>query len=387
MMEEESDNDTTKFVEVSASLLSYDRAEVLNGQLIFSAACASFSCKGEDRHSVCYDCPLLVHCQEEVFADSPHILVGYAGVFDGHDGKSASEYCADGLLNHIVAETVELDHRYTDSRKPIMAVDGTESFSPLDVGTINAFHRAQARFAAGMSPPKFDDVKKGAKATRWIRSPFERFRASPVPPPRGGTTAVTLAFYGEKVNPQDQKNYKPMNYAIVANTGDSRLITDHGTGANTFWPVTTDHRPDIPSETRRLRDCVKRGEARVGYDERERVLRVFPGGLAVSRTVGDMRMSKACVCTPDIFRVPITLEGKTQTTRFVLGSDGLFDILSNDKIGEVAARIKKTNDHEEIVDPEHAAAQVMERCLQQGGCLDDVTVIVFDVTYVGDKYM
>lgn len=74
---------------------------------------------------------------------------------------------------------------------------------------------------------------------------------------------------------------------VVANTGDSRLLTDDATGTSNFRQLTTDHRPNDPAERRRLAACVARGEAFIHNSFECRDIRIFPGGLAVSRTIGD----------------------------------------------------------------------------------------------------
>jgi len=74
---------------------------------------------------------------------------------------------------------------------------------------------------------------------------------------------------------------------IVANTGDSRLITDEASGSAKFRQITTDHRPCDPSEKRRLTACVARGETTMHRSSEHKDVRIFPGGLAVSRTIGD----------------------------------------------------------------------------------------------------
>ena len=86
----------------------------------------------------------------------------------------------------------------------------------------------------------------------------------------------------DKKNPENK-----LPEVIVANTGDSRLITDDGTGKGKYRQVTTDHRPSDPIEKRRLTECVARGEAFMDRTSECRDVRIFPGGLAVSRTIGD----------------------------------------------------------------------------------------------------
>jgi len=192
-----------------------------------------------------------------------------------------------------------------------------------------------------------------------------------------------------------------MPYAVVANTGDCRLLTDNGTGSHTYHQVTTDHRPGDPNEHSRLVKCVRQGNAILGREVAVGgTLRVYPGGLAVSRSLGDLDASSAIICTPDIFHIPITGDGKTH--RFVLGSDGLWDVMTNDEVGKIVARVQKTtatpvtdgevqedDDHanddgnnmneEKVVDPSEAAEKLMEECLKNGGQFDDVTLLIVDI--------
>lgn len=78
---------------------------------------------------------------------------------------------------------------------------------------------------------------------------------------------------------------------VVANVGDSRLITDDARGNAKFRQVTTDHRPADPVEKKRLTECVARGEATLSRSSEYADVRVFPGGLAVSRTIGDCKFA------------------------------------------------------------------------------------------------
>ena len=221
---------------------------------------------------------------------------------------------------------------------------------------------------------------------------------------------VSNEQYGEYEGSGETNTCRPMPYAVVANTGDCRLLTDYGTGSHEYHQVTTDHRPDDPGERSRLVKCVRQGNAILGREvAKTGVLRVYPGGLAVSRSLGDLECSGAVICTPDIFKVPIA--GKQRTHRFVLGCDGLWDVMSNAEVGKIVARVqtkdvaagteKEDADDKEdtekeneegtstddylVVTPNQAAARLMKQCLKKGGHLDDVTILIVDVTYTGNK--
>jgi serine/threonine protein phosphatase PrpC len=182
-----------------------------------------------------------------------------------------------------------------------------------------------------------------------------------------------------------------MPYALVANCGDSRLITDDGTGGSNYRQVTTDHRPADPDESERLRKAKDITEISVKEDPTEEphpILRLFPGGLAVSRTIGDVNLTKAAIPTPDIFRVPLHVTKEEIATkrethqRFILGTDGLFDVLSNEEIGRLAARVQETKDGQKrILSTGDATEAVMNHCLTYADHFDDIHLLVVDVNY------
>jgi hypothetical protein len=60
------------------------------------AVSTSMSWRGEDRHSF-----RVVNSG----TSSGNELLAFGGVFDGHDGPDAAEYCARGLFSHVVEET------------------------------------------------------------------------------------------------------------------------------------------------------------------------------------------------------------------------------------------------------------------------------------------
>jgi len=162
------------------------------------------------------------------------------------------------------------------------------------------------------------------------------------------------------------------------------LLTDDGSGSHAFRQVTTDHRPDEPSEKRRLSPFLARGDITLHCSSGGRDVRVNPGGLAVSRTIGDISASKAVICTPEVINVPLKISAadndKEQIQRFVLATDGLFDVLSNEQVGKAAAVKSKSKSTRTTAT--EAAEKVLKKCLSHGGKRDDVTVCVVDVSYI-----
>ncbi|GMI29058.1 hypothetical protein TeGR_g11359, partial [Tetraparma gracilis] len=173
----------------------------------------------------------------------------------------------------------------------------------------------------------------------------------PPPPPRGGSTAVVLSL-----SPLPSGSL----LATIANTGDSRLLLSPP--GLPFSAVTVDHRPSSPPERARLRRAAAAGLVTVAPDS-HRTLRLYPGGLAVSRTLGDLALTKACVASPEVFEreVDASVGGRW---RFLLATDGVTDSLSN---AEIASAIGEGGGAKE------AARGVVREALEKCGLKDDLT--------------
>mmetsp|Transcript_5291 Transcript_5291/g.12119 ORF Transcript_5291/g.12119 Transcript_5291/m.12119 type:complete len:794 (-) Transcript_5291:89-2470(-) len=158
---------------------------------------------------------------------------------------------------------------------------------------------------------------------------------------RGGAAVTMCVFEGGRV--------------FVANVGDSAAVaytrtaeqrhlsqretwSTHGSTGFKVHPLTRDHRVDDPMECARLREAgatVARANARVssGTFSYRPVgpCRVWPGGLAMSRTVGDPECHNAVHSAgPDIcvFESPDDgggLDESTGSMRIVIATDGLWD--------------------------------------------------------------
>jgi len=306
-------------------------------------------------------------------------LVAFAGVFDGHDGEAASHYCCKGMLHHILAETDRLTHKLTETtkrgRKKSLSMPLPSSSSKdiniqlLKQGQVNGYTSAQTRFGTGADPPTFADVNDGH--VRSNQSLFGKFFCGTRRSIRGGTTATCISLYSKG------DGGSPVPCALVACAGDSRCITDDGCvdGVMNFRNVTKDHRPAEPDEARRLQTCVKRGTVLIAKDDNIfGTLRIYPGGLAVSRTVGDLAFTEAAVPTPEVFIVPLAA---ATTFRFVIASDGLWDVFKTDEVGAMVAQ--ETADQEPR-SPKKAAKELLDACIKHGGYEDDVTLLIMDVT-------
>ena len=157
-----------------------------------------------------------------------------------------------------------------------------------------------------------------------------------------GSTATTLL-----IHPKTKKAY-------LANTGDSRII---GRLKGKAVRLTNDHKPKQMDEYKRIRangdDVDFFGVWRVG-------------SLAVSRTFGDFNVKlrhSSVIANPEIFTY--NLSG---FTHFILASDGLYDVCSDE---EIIAFIEKRGN----MDLRMIGQQLSELAKQKGS-IDDITVMI-----------
>jgi serine/threonine protein phosphatase PrpC len=125
------------------------------------------------------------------------------------------------------------------------------------------------------------------------------------------------------------------NKLFTVNVGDSRAIL--GRKGFIRWEalqLTVDHKPDLPAEAARIRAAGGRlaqsggtGPVRVWMPEKN------SPGLAMSRSLGDcMVHAFGVVSLPDVFERNLGDEDEF----VVVGSDGLFEFLSNQDVATIA---------------------------------------------------
>ncbi|RDX91909.1 putative protein phosphatase 2C 15, partial [Mucuna pruriens] len=151
----------------------------------------------------------------------------------------------------------------------------------------------------------------------------------------------------------------------VASVGDSRCVLDTQGGAVTS--LTVDHRLEENIEERE-RVTASGGEvgrlsivggAEIGP------LRCWPGGLCLSRSIGDMDVGEFIVPIPYVKQVKLSKAGG----RLIIASDGIWDALSS----EMAAKSCRG------LPAELAAMQVVKEALRTRGLKDDTTCMVVDI--------
>lgn len=205
------------------------------------------------------------------------------GVFDGHGGYRAAEFCVSHLFKFLTQDPKYVTHPGKALRSAFLATDD--------------------EFLRAANAGSFED----------------------------GTTAIVVMVRGDDM--------------WIANVGDSRAILVQRQEEAEQRPVTAraaksiraialseDHKPNRPDERKRVQRAG-------GFVLHNGVWRV-QGVLAVSRALGDRVYKDYVIAVPDI--VHRKRDGRDHC--IVMASDGVWDVMSND---EVASLVKDASDPSE----------------------------------------
>ncbi|KAK1302311.1 putative protein phosphatase 2C 33 [Acorus calamus] len=226
-------------------------------------------------------------------------------IFDGHNGSGAAIFAKERLLDHV------LDSIPPGLRREQWLVALCQALSDGFVKTDKEFQRRGAR---------------------------------------SGTTVTFVVVDGWT--------------ATVASVGDSRCILEAHDG--TVSVLTVDDRLEDNSEER---DRVAARGGRVGRfcgcGVERGPLRCWPGGLCISRSIGDTDVGDFIVPDPHVKQVKLSNNGG----RLIIASDGVWDALAS----EMAAKCCQG-----LPAPE-AAKEVVKQAVEVKGLRDDTTCIVVDI--------
>ncbi|XP_041014007.1 probable protein phosphatase 2C 15 [Juglans microcarpa x Juglans regia] len=227
-------------------------------------------------------------------------------IFDGHNGNAAAIFTREHLLNHVLGAM------------------------PRGLGREEWLQALPRALVAGFVKTDKEFQSRGETS---------------------GTTATFVIVDGWTVT--------------VASVGDSRCIL--ATQGGTVATLTVDHRLEENVEERE-RVSASGGEvgrlsivggAAIGP------LRCWPGGLCLSRSIGDMDVGEYIVPIPFVKQVKLSNAGG----RLIIASDGIWDAVSS----EMAAKSCRG------LPAELAAGQVVKEALRTRGLKDDTTCIVVDI--------
>ena len=173
---------------------------------------------------------------------------------------------------------------------------------------------------------------------------------------KGGSTASVALIS----TPTPSPFWHPAAHSTlaVAHVGDTRvLLCETASGAP--LPLTQDHHPSTPIESRRLRRYVTDSVVTDSFGE-ERIQ-----GLANSRAFGDMQSKRIGVSAePDVSRIDLR---PAEFSFLVLVSDGVSGTLSDREIVDVV---------KEAATPEEGARKVVEYATEVSGDGDNATCLV-----------
>ncbi|KAK1263588.1 putative protein phosphatase 2C 12 [Acorus gramineus] len=227
-------------------------------------------------------------------------------LFDGHNGSAAAIYTKENLLNNVL------------------------SAIPSDLSRDEWLAALPRALVAGFVKTDKDFQEKAQTS---------------------GTT-VTFAIIDGWV-------------VTVASVGDSRCILESAEGA--VFSLSADHRLDANEEEveRITASGGEVGRLNTGGGAEIGPLRCWPGGLCLSRSIGDMDVGEFIVPVPYVKQVKLSNAGG----RLIISSDGVWDALSS----EVAVNCCRG------LPADIAAAQIVKEAVQIKGLRDDTTCIVVDI--------
>ncbi|EPS59533.1 hypothetical protein M569_15272, partial [Genlisea aurea] len=262
---------------------------------------ASHSKKGEDFTFIKSGC-------QRALGDGVGTFSVFA-LFDGHNGSAAAVYAKEKLLSNVL-----------NAIPPDLNSD--EWLSALPRALVSGFVKTDKDFQEQAST--------------------------------SGTTATLVIIKGWIVT--------------VASIGDSRCALEStNDGGIHYHYLSADHRLDCNDEERR-RITASGGEvARINTGGGREIgpLRCWPGGLCVSRSIGDKDIGEFIVPIPHVKQVKLSSGGG----RLIVASDGVWDALS----------LEMAFDSCRGMPAEAAAAHIVKEAVMAKGLRDDTTCIVVDV--------
>ncbi|XAR49913.1 Phosphoprotein phosphatase [Bertholletia excelsa] len=273
-----------------------------------------------------------------------HITTHFFGVYDGHGGSQVANYCRDRIHFALGEELKDIEaNLFEGAMSETQQVEWEKAFSRCFL--------------------KVDD-EVGGKVSRKVCSEnagSSVITVDPIAPETVGSTAVVALICSSHI--------------IVANCGDSRAVLYRGKEPTA---LSIDHKPNREDEYARI-------EASGGKVIQWNGHRVF-GVLAMSRSIGDRYLKPWIIPEPEVMFIPRTREDEC----LILASDGLWDVMTNNEVCEVARKRillwhKKNGDTpltergQGIDLAAQAAAEYLSMLAIQKGSKDNISVIVVDL--------
>ncbi|XP_057961855.1 probable protein phosphatase 2C 5 [Malania oleifera] len=243
-------------------------------------------------------------CQR--ISGNPSTSFSVFAIFDGHNGISAAIFAKENLLNNVL------------------------SAIPQGIGREEWLQALPRALVAGFVKTDIEFQKKGETS---------------------GTTVTFVVIDGWTVT--------------VASVGDSRCILDTQGGVVSL--LTVDHRleENVEERERVTASGGEVGRLNVFGGNEVGPLRCWPGGLCLSRSIGDMDVGEFIVPIPHVKQVKLSNAGG----RLIIASDGIWDALSSDMAAKSCRGLPA----------KLAAKLVVKEALRSRGLKDDTTCLVVDI--------
>ncbi|KAJ6354180.1 hypothetical protein OIU76_003095 [Salix suchowensis] len=227
-------------------------------------------------------------------------------IFDGHNGISAAIFAKEQLLDNVL------------------------SAIPQDISTEEWLQALPRALVAGFVKTDIEFQQGGETS---------------------GTTVTFVIIDGWTVT--------------VASVGDSRCILDSQGGVVSL--LTVDHRleENVEERERVTASGGEVGRLNVFGGNEVGPLRCWPGGLCLSRSIGDTDVGEYIVPIPHVKQVKLSNFGG----RLIIASDGIWDALSSDMAAKACRGLPA----------ELAAKLVVKEALRSRGLKDDTTCLVVDI--------
>lgn len=257
----------------------------------------------------------------------------FFAVYDGHGGSQASVFCKD-RFHEALAEELRNSSPFCIDLNDWSRVMST-CFTKIDMAV------------GGMCPNGSCGSGDSQKSSDCCQDP--------IAPENVGSTAVVAI-----VSPSQ---------LVIANCGDSRAVLSRGGKA---IPLSSDHKPEREDELSRIEAAGGRVIFWNGYR--------VGGFLAMSRAIGDRFLKRYVISEPEVTCTERTHEDEC----LILASDGLWDVLSNDVVCEVARKCLagyRPHRSKGITEdtPVGAAAALLTKLALGRGSGDNISVVVIDL--------
>ncbi|KAH9611923.1 hypothetical protein KSS87_014541 [Heliosperma pusillum] len=272
--------------------------------------------KGEDFTFVKTECQRIVGDGVTTFS--------VFGLLDGHNGTAAAIYAKEHLLSNVL------------------------NAIPSDLNRDDWVAALPRALVAGFVKTDKDFLAKGLRilVVVWYDTMIGEFCGQ-----ASGTTVTFVIIEGW--------------FVTVASVGDSQCVFESSEGD--VYCLSADHRLET-NEEERERVTASGGEVgrlNTGGGTEIGPLRCWPGGLCLSRSVGDRDVGEFIVPVPYVKQVRLSSAGG----RLIISSDGVWDMLSFEAAVDCCRGMS----------PEAAAAHIVKEAVQIKGLRDDTTCIVVDI--------